>query len=269
MKKRYVYTILKVLLVVFILGLSINEIDITKEVVVINHKTIKNDKIIETKQEVVVAETKLEEIKEELHTTNTVNEVESNLQEQPIQTNSITGNSIKINNVLYNRLMNDDGTYFYLNHNKDGVYDSIGVPFIDFRTDFTTRKTIIYSHSTTMGNGPFQVLQNYHNNKEFYDNNKYIEIEYNGNKYTYLIFSVYISTADNEDSEGLEYFHVMNYSNEEWKERIQEYKNKSEYDTGVEVNETDKIVILQTCSMDPMYYEKYYRYNLLIMGKLV
>ena len=34
-------------------------------------------------------------------------------------------------------------------------------------------------------------------------------------------------------------------------------------------NSNDKIIILQTCSMDPNYYEKYYRYNLLIMGKLI
>ena len=50
---------------------------------------------------------------------------------------------------------------------------------------------------------------------------------------------------------------------------IQKYKNNSEYDTGVSVSSNDKILILQTCSMDPNYYEQYYRYNLLIMGKLV
>ena len=61
----------------------------------------------------------------------------------------------------------------------------------------------------------------------------------------------------------------MDYSDNEWNERINYYKSKSEYDTGVEVNGNDKILILQTCSMDPAYYEKYYRYNLLIMAKLV
>lgn len=186
--------------------------------------------------------------------------------EQPI----ITGNMISIPNILQDHLMKDnDGTHFYLNHNLDGIYDGRGVPYIDYRTDFNTRKTIIYSHSSLDGNGPFQVLQNYHNNKSFYDNNRFITISYEGNTYQYEIFSVYVSLADSEESEGLEYFHRMTYSDTTWEETIQNYKNHSEYETGVSVSANDKIIILQTCSMDPNYYEQYYRYNLLIMAKRI
>lgn len=179
-------------------------------------------------------------------------------------------NRIQVGNVISNSLMKDnDGSNFYLNHNINGIYDGRGVPYIDFRTDPGDRKAIIYSHSSTSGNGPFQNLQNYHYNKGYYDANRYITINYEGNTYTYEIFSVYVSLADSEDSEGLEYFHNMSYSNDEWAETIQKYKNNSEYDTGVQVSGNDRIIILQTCSMDPNYYEQYYRYNLLIMGKLI
>ena len=61
----------------------------------------------------------------------------------------------------------------------------------------------------------------------------------------------------------------MYYNDAEWGERIQWYKNNSEYDTGVSVSASDKILILQTCSMDPNFYLRYYRYNLVIMAKLV
>ena len=61
----------------------------------------------------------------------------------------------------------------------------------------------------------------------------------------------------------------MSYTDEEWSETLQKYKERSEYDTGVSVQAKDKIIILQTCSMDPNYYARYYRYNLLIMGKLI
>ena len=71
------------------------------------------------------------------------------------------------------------------------------------------------------------------------------------------------------EDEGLEYFHKMYYSESEWEYTINKYKNNSEYDTGVSVSSNDKILILQTCSMDPNYYKKYYRYNLLVMGKLI
>ena len=182
----------------------------------------------------------------------------------------VTNNKISIPNIYENNLMKDpSGQHYYLNRNINGVYDGIGVPYIDFRNDFTGRKTIIYAHSSVYGNGPFQILQNYHNNPSFYYQNPYITITYEGKTYTYQIFSVYVSLADSEQSEGLEYYHVMNYSDEDWENTILKYKNNSEYDTGVTVNKNDKILILQTCSMDPNYYEKYYRYNLVIMAKLI
>lgn len=220
-----------------------------------------------------------EEVKQEAEAPHVIQNEETNVEqvvmneveETPIAAAPvIEENRIQISNVLNSPLMKDeDGSNFYLSHNADGVYDGRGVPYIDFRTNFLTRKTIIYAHSTVGGNGPFQVLQNYHNNKGFYDANRYITIHYNGNVYTYEIFSVYVSLADNDYSEGLEYFRVMSYNDSEWEETIQKYKNNSEYDTGVAVSGNDNILILQTCSVDPNYYEHYYRYNLLVMGKLV
>ena len=55
------------------------------------------------------------------------------------------GNYIKIDDVLNKNLMKDEtGEHFYLNHNINGVYDGVGVQYIDFRNDFFERKTIIY-----------------------------------------------------------------------------------------------------------------------------
>ncbi len=185
------------------------------------------------------------------------------------QTKVINGNSIKVGSI-YDNLMNDDGSLYYLNRNMNGVEDGRGVPFLDSRNDLNGRKSIIYAHSSPDGvSGPFNGLQNYHNNYNYFQNNRYITINYNGRTYTYEIFSVYISTADNEDSEGLKYYYKMDYSDEEWQQDLNYYKSHSEYDTGVSVNSSDKIVILQTCSMDPNYFEKYYRYNLLVMGKFI
>ncbi len=182
--------------------------------------------------------------------------------------NNIDGNSIRVASI-YNHLMKDDGSYYYLDHGLDGTQNGIGVPFIDQRTNFGGRKTIIYAHSSLAGNGPFNALQNYHYNKNYYDNNKYITINYEGNTYTYEIFSVYVSVANSEEDQGLEYYRELYYSDEDWERTINWYKSNSDYDTGVSVNKDDKILILQTCSMDPNFYEKYYRYNLVIMGKLI
>lgn len=190
--------------------------------------------------------------------------------QQPVYQQQVTGNNITIPGVLSKPLMKDyDGSNFYINHDIYGNYNANGTPYIDFRTNFQTRKTIIYAHSSMSGNGPFQGLQNYHNNPGYYSGHRYITINYEGATYTYEIFSVYVSTANSDEDYGLEYFYTMNYSDDAWSSKIQEYKNNSEYDTGVPVSGNDRILILQTCSMDSAYYERYYRYNLLIMAKLV
>ena len=237
-----------------------------------------SEKYVKAEKEVSVKQEKKEEVKdlEKIVDDQVVEDISSNEvvsndnnYNYGDTTPAVTGNRIVIGSVLNNTLMNDDGSYFYLDHNINGVYDGRGVPFIDYRTNFNTKKTIIYAHSSTIGNGPFQVLQNYHNNPGFYYSNPFIEINYNGVYYKYQIFSVYVSVADNDYSEGLEYFQNIDYDDATWQERLNYYKSKSEYDTGVSVGSSDKIIILQTCSMDPNYYEKYYRYNLLIMGKLI
>ena len=178
--------------------------------------------------------------------------------------------SISISNSSFKKdIMMDDGSYYYLNHNLSGKYDGVGMPIIDFRTNFTGRKTILYAHSAKNGRSPFNYLQNYHNNKSFFNSHRYIYVTYGGKTYKYEIFSVYVSLANDDYDEGLEYFRVMSYSDSKWDERIRWYKSNSEYDTGVNVSGKDKILILQTCSMDDNYYHKYYRANLLVMGKLI
>ena len=178
--------------------------------------------------------------------------------------------NISINNSnFYRNIIMDDGSYFYLDHDLNGNYNNVGMPIIDDRTNFNTRKTLIYAHSAKDGRSPFNFLQSYHNNQGFYNGHKYITINYGGRTYKYEIFSVYISVANGPYDDGLEYFRNTYYTDTEWDETVKWYKSLSEYDTGVEVSGNDKILILQTCAMDNNYYHKYYRANLLVMGKLI
>lgn len=262
MKNKYMKNVLKILLILSVLSTTI--IAYAKE----DYNYIDDNGIIIEKVE--KQEAKVEKKEEPQEVQIQTNTVQNTVKQEPVYRQpAISDNSINIPGVLNKHLMKDDGSYYYLDRNINGVYDGIGVPFIDFRNNFNTRKTIIYAHSSPYGNGPFQSLQNYHKNKGYYDAHKYITVNYNGNTYNYLIFSVYVSLANSEEEEGLEYFQNMNYTDSEWNSAINRYKSHSEYETGVSVNSNDKIIILQTCSMDPAYYEKYYRYNLLIMGKLV
>ena len=299
MKKglKYIFLAVIILLQATILSLSIATINqpIKAENTAENleKNTIAVADVIDTpidvkqKEETVVAEhVKIEETKPvakqpaKQQTTKTETEqpkvqqpTEPVKQEQPQPVTNVKGvevGSISISNSNFKKdLVKDDTTYYFLNNSLSGVHDQIGVPFIDFRNDFNGHKTIIYAHSSKTLNAPFNYLQNYHNNKGFYDAHRYIYVNYGSHSYTYEIFSVYISVAESDYDEGLEYYNVMRYSDEAWAQRIQEYKSYSEYDTGVSVSGSDKILILQTCSMDNNYYQKHYRANQLIMAKLV
>ena len=123
------------------------------------------------------------EKKEEIQVSQTTSRTES----VPVVVESV-GDHIAIDHVLYKNLMKDvNADHFYLNHNINGVYDGLGVPYIDFRNDFSGRKTIIYAHSTLAGNGPFQVLQNYHYNPNYFANHRMIQVTYQGISYQYCI----------------------------------------------------------------------------------
>ena len=173
------------------------------------------------------------------------------------------------NSDYFRKFIMDDGSYYYLNHDLYGTYNNIGMPIVDSRTNFKGRKTIIYAHSAKNGRSPFNYLQNYHNNQSFFNAHRYITITYEGHTYKYEIFSVYVSLADDDYSEGLEYFRNIYYTDSEWDQTIKWYKSNSEYETGVNVSGNDKILIFQTCSMDNNYYGKYYRANLVVMAKLI
>jgi len=165
-------------------------------------------------------------------------------------------------NKIYSLIKAKDTKYEALtNGNKYAV--------IDYRLDFTDRKIIIYGHSFNNGGGLFNYFQNYDNNKSFYNNHRYIEVGYNNKKYTYEIFSVYIVTANSDEDESMEYYYWYKYNNVKWDEVIKSYKSRSQYDTGVSVSGSDRILIIQTCSTNPSVAGKYYKANLLIMGKLI
>ena len=137
------------------------------------------------------------------------------------------------------------------------------MPFLDYRDSLEITKVLrIYGHNSNTIYTEFNFLENYYE-EEYFKKNKYFYLETEDELRKYEIFSAYVETKDWS-------YYQVNFNNPEiYKEELKKYKDKSWYDTKVDVNAEDDILILQTCSMDPAYYEKYYRYNLLIMAKLV
>lgn len=181
---------------------------------------------------------------------------------QAYNNNDVVGNiSIPDTNIDEVVFQSSNNSY-YLNHNGYKEYDQYGEVFADYRIDFdTSKKILIFGHNSSRIKTPFSNLEKYYD-KSYYDNHKYITLTLENDVRTYAIFSVYVETSD------WSYMNLKFNSTTDWYNHILKLKNNSSYDTGVDVEENDEILILQTCSYNQNYknYDKKY---LLIVSRRV
>ena len=179
--------------------------------------------------------------------------------------NDIVG-IIKIDNTSINepfaQTTNND---YYLTHTLNKEYDKYGSIYMDYRIDLNdSKKILIFGHNSSIYNNdivPFKELENYYE-EDYYKNHKYITLILEQEIRHYEIFSVYVETSD------FTYMNLNFNDEEDWYKHISKLKSKSLYNTNVEINSDDEILILQTCSNNKDYssYDKKY---LLIISRRV
>lgn len=179
--------------------------------------------------------------------------------------NDIVG-IIKIDNTSINepfaQTTNND---YYLTHTLNKEYDKYGSIYMDYRIDLNdSKKILIFGHNSSIYNNekvPFKELENYYE-EDYYKNHKYITLILDQEIRRYEIFSVYVETSD------FTYMNLNFNDEEDWYKHISKLKSKSLYNTNVEINSDDEILILQTCSNNKDYssYDKKY---LLIISRRV
>lgn len=150
---------------------------------------------------------------------------------------------------------------YYLRHNRNGKYSRNGEIFLDYRVNLDESKiNLIYGHSAPY-KLPSNIMEEYYD-KSYMLEHPYIIIKTKEKEYKYQVFSVFIETED------WFYMDIKFKDKKEYKKHLDKLKKKSLYDTGVEVNENDTILIFQTCSTKKEYknYDKKYA---LIVAKLV
>ena len=239
--KHYIIIILLVMLIVSILTFNIYKYNNT-----LKNKII-NSNVIEVNHEI-----------------NKINyEEELNKVRNKYNNNDIVGILSNSLDTLNEIVMQSTDNDYYLEHTVYHEYNWRGQTFLDYRNDINNSdKLIIYGHNSNYYNLPFKVLENYYN-KSYYDENKYLYLQTDLNKYKYEIFSVYVEVSD------WEYYNKMKFNTKnEYYNHILKLKNKSMYDTNVLVNEDDKILIIQTCSTKKEY-SNYENKFLLIIAKRV
>lgn len=133
---------------------------------------------------------------------------------------------------------------FYLNHLIDKSPNTIGSVFLDYRNRVNDRKIIVYGHNSQNIYTDFRVLENYLD-WNYYLNHSDIYFRTMDKRNHYLIFSVYVATSD--------YRYInLEFTNDQYGYHLQYLKEQSIYETGINVDGDDEIIVLQTCYYNPM-----------------
>lgn len=132
---------------------------------------------------------------------------------------------------------------FYLKHDFNKNESISGCIFMDYLNDEDNDDNVmLYGHN--MRNGSmFSKLQNFKENEFFNQNNKIIIKDEDGS-HSYEAFSVYVLKPGDKLGQ-------INYSSkEEFNEYIKYIKNKSFYNSDINVEKGDKILTLVTCTYE-------------------
>ena len=152
---------------------------------------------------------------------------------------------IKIDNTNINYpIVQGKDNSFYLNKDINKNYLSSGSIFMNYLNNrFNDENTVLFGHhmrNKTM----FAQLKKYKEKEFFYgDNDIEIEVE-NGKVLKYKVFSAYVT--DSKDN----YIKTNFDDKAQYKEFLEDIKNKSQYKSDIDVNENDKIITLSTCSYE-------------------
>ena len=157
--------------------------------------------------------------------------------------NSDTVAWIKVENTEINfPVVKCDNNDFYLKHNFEKKYNIAGWIFADYRNKFdgTDKNIILYGHNmkndSMFGTLKNTLDENWYNNEQ----NKYVTLITENEYSRYEIFSVYRIEAE-------DYYIKTNFESTSFIDFVQNLKNRSIKDFGIDISENDSILTLSTC----------------------
>ncbi|MCR1850207.1 class B sortase [Paraclostridium sordellii] len=144
-------------------------------------------------------------------------------------------------NIDYPVVQTDNNDH-YLNYDFYNKPSDSGCIYMDYRDNAKSKNIILYGHNMrnkTMFNNLLQFKD-----KDFFDKNNKIRVFKDNKEYIYEVFSVY--TTDSKYD-----YLITNFNNpNEFKNYINNVKNKSLFKSNIKVNSNDKIITLSTCSYE-------------------
>lgn len=132
---------------------------------------------------------------------------------------------------------------YYLKHQADGTKNKAGALFMDYRNApaLLDRNTIIYGHNLK-NRTMFGQLTDF-KNAEYCREHPFLYLYVPGHRFR-LEVAAAIDTLDGSD------YYRFPVSWSEWQEMLAEAVERSAYDFGVPVKETDHFITLSTCAYD-------------------
>lgn len=138
---------------------------------------------------------------------------------------------------------------YYLKTDNYGVYNKYGVAFLDMYSGIKnlSKNTVIYAHN--FDNGLiFDELHNYAD-PEFFKENPVIEYNSIYADYKWKVIAAFYTNGDTSGDNGyLFYYIATNMGENSFMEFYDELQQRSIIHTGVDVQPTDKILTLSTCT---------------------
>lgn len=148
---------------------------------------------------------------------------------------------------------------FYLKKSLSLKKSVLGSVFMDYRVNKDSKQINIYGHNSTKYKPPFNTLEGYLK-KDYFNEHKNISLKIDNEIKKYEIFSIVL--ADKKSTE--EHMNINYKSDSEWLKHFNRLKNRSIYKTNIELNENDKVLVLQTC-----LFGKYKGKLMVVVARLV
>lgn len=142
-------------------------------------------------------------------------------------------------------IVQGDDNEFYLYHLYNGDYSRCGSIFVDYACEnpFEDNITLIYGHSMRDGS-MFHELKEF-KEQSYYNKHKTMDIRTRSGKFKMKIFAAEVIDYD----QNSELFKTCLFD-EEKKAYVNEIKERSLIETGIDVKDDDKIIMLVTCTQD-------------------
>lgn len=153
---------------------------------------------------------------------------------------------LKIDNTTINYpiMQNINDPNYYLHRDFYKNYSSYGTPYMAKQCNLNSDNIVIYGHHMK-NNKMFGELEKY-KSKDFYNNHKIITFTTLEKEYSYEIFAVFKTTVYTKNT--FRYYENINFENKKmYNDFINICKDKSLYQTDIEIKDKEKLITLSTC----------------------